>query len=168
MIDIRDQKHYTTKKVGTLVWMMTNLSYDVGSNKCATVTTSPAKITVSTVNANCAANGRYYDWNVATASSGTCPGGWRLPTAQEYVTAHLSLALKNTGVIITEAIGIEFDDTGFYWTQSAPADVGAVTNHCLGASCGVAYISKEGPYARFYPQINTPSELMPVRCVRNP
>jgi|GEM_PF-4754853 len=165
MIDTRDQTSYVTKKVGSLIWMMTNLAYNSGNAECATIAAN--SITISSDPQECKSNGRYYDWAAAVSGAGVCPGGWRLPTAQEFISAHASLDLKNSGVIKTTSV--EVFDTGFFWTSTTSADaisLSGVSTDCYTSTCGVTYISHEGNSASFYPQINKVTESLPVRCVR--
>jgi uncharacterized protein (TIGR02145 family) len=84
---------YSTKTIGTQVWMTENLNYKVAGSKCygedgqvfyiegdefITITLSDAEI-----QSNCNKYGRLYDWETAKT---VCPSGWHLPSNDEWQT----------------------------------------------------------------------------------
>jgi uncharacterized protein (TIGR02145 family) len=70
--DQRDGQTYKTVKIGTQTWMAENLNYAAEEGSWC----------YENDKANCAKYGRLYDWKAATES---CPDGWHLPSADEWM-----------------------------------------------------------------------------------
>jgi len=70
IIDPRDGQKYRVTKIGGLKWMAENLSYKAKGSLC-----------YKGNELNCQKYGRLYDWNAAIKA---CPGGWRLPSSEDW------------------------------------------------------------------------------------
>ena len=71
LVDPRDQHKYRTVKIGTQLWMAENLNYS----------TFEGSWCHSNDPGLCDGYGRLYDWSTAQY---VCPGGWHLPTMEEW------------------------------------------------------------------------------------
>ena len=183
-MDTRDGKTYKTVTIGSQVWMVENLNYDVPD------VTSDA--CYSNNDANCEKYGRLYNWATAMggASSsslspsgvqGACPVGWHLPSDAEW-TALTNYVGSNAGTKLksstswnsygngTDQYGFSalpgggggvgsFYDSGYYgswWsaTEYYASDAWHRDMHC-----------DDGGVGRYN---NSKTFLYSVRCVQNP
>jgi len=74
--DMRDGKIYKTTKIVEQVWMAENLNYEASGSKCY-----KDNFRHPNEAANCKKYGRLYDWYTAMKA---CPGGWHLPSQEEW------------------------------------------------------------------------------------
>jgi len=68
--DERDGKEYRYAKLGTQIWMVDNLNYDIPERKC-----------YDDAEEMCDTYGGLYDWETAKQ---VCPKGWHLPHEAEW------------------------------------------------------------------------------------
>ncbi len=73
--------NYKTVVIGTQTWMAKNLDYDASGSRC--YEDDPTK---------CETYGRLYNWETARLA---CPGGWHLPTKDEWETLRDYVEEKN-------------------------------------------------------------------------
>ena len=112
--DPRDGKIYKTVKIGTQTWMAENLAYlpnvSLASNGSKTdsyyyvygyngTSVSEAKATD-----NYTTYGVLYNWAAAKAA---CPGGWHLPTDEEWKTLEMYLGMSQSQADGTGSRGID-------------------------------------------------------------
>lgn len=71
IIDPRDGQTYKTIQIGEQIWMAENLNFE----------TAEGSWCYDNDATNCEKYGRLYDWETANI---VCPGGWRLPTADDF------------------------------------------------------------------------------------
>jgi len=92
MTDVRDQKKYSTIKIGTQCWMAMNLNFGTGirSGLLQRDNCIPEKYCYNDVAANCESEGGLYAWDEMMAYEttpgvqGLCPPGWHVPTENEW------------------------------------------------------------------------------------
>jgi uncharacterized protein (TIGR02145 family) len=79
--DTRDGKKYLTVKIGGKTWMAENLNYKIGKSWC-----------YDKQNSNCDKYGRLYDFKTALLKA--CPGGWHLPSSEDWTALVNSVSDK--------------------------------------------------------------------------
>jgi uncharacterized protein (TIGR02145 family) len=94
LTDIRDNKQYTTVKLGTQCWMAQNL--DIGSQVPSTAMQRDncviEKYCYNDLAGNCTTKGGLYQWDEmmrfedAPALQGICPPGWHIPSENDWAT----------------------------------------------------------------------------------
>jgi uncharacterized protein (TIGR02145 family)/uncharacterized repeat protein (TIGR02543 family) len=98
-MDTRDGKTYKTVTIGSQVWMVENLNYDVPD------VTSDA--CYNNNDANCEKYGRLYNWSTAMAGAsssstnpsrvqGVCPPGWHIPSDAEWTVLENAVGGSST------------------------------------------------------------------------
>lgn len=97
LVDDRDGQTYKTTNIGNLVWMAENLNYDYGEGSFC-YDNDPS---------NCERYGRLY---TARAAGFSCPGGWRLPSKEEFETLIENVGKKN---LQAKGFGSGTDPYGF-------------------------------------------------------
>jgi len=144
--DTRDGQSYKYVKIGSQTWMAENLNYKTGSSWCYYNNAS-----------NCQKYGRLYDWQTARSA---CPGGWHLPSDQEWSTlvqkvdsatsgfklkANSNLWSTNTGTNLYDfsvlpagrrSFDETFDGLGYYayfWSSSENAAFSAWYRYAVSA-----------------------------------
>ena len=116
MKDPRDNKTYKTVKIGDQVWMAENLNY----NSCFSYCYGEEPSYMQNSNPGlCNKYGRLYKWEAATEA---CPGGWHLPSKDEFETLIQTVGgSDNAGIKLKSVDGWKFekketvgtDDYGF-------------------------------------------------------
>ena len=104
MKDPRDNKTYKTVKIGDLVWMAENLNY----NSCFSYCYGEEPSYMQNSNPGlCNKYGRLYKWEAATEA---CPGGWHLPSKDEFETLIQTVGgSDNAGIKLKSVDGWKFE-----------------------------------------------------------
>lgn len=103
--DARDGTSYRTIRIGAQVWMAENLKYKAGNSWCYDNDAN-----------NCQKYGRLYDWQ---AAMNACPGGWHLPTDEEWAALE-----KNVGGAETAGMKLKSTNGWVGWTSAVENDNG--------------------------------------------
>jgi len=113
-----DGKVYSTTEISGLLWMGQNLNHDVSGSKCYNDTPS-----------NCNIYGRLYSWS---AAKNVCPGGWHLPSENEFRTLTKSF-LSNQGsggwYIGGQFGGGSGSNTNTYWWGAGEKNYGIMSRN---------------------------------------
>ena len=104
IIDSRDSKSYSTVQIGTQCWMGENLNVGTRINGGTNQTDNDTieKYCYNDVVANCNTYGGLYQWDemmqytTDTATQGICPGGWHLPTDNEWKIMEMQIGMSLT------------------------------------------------------------------------
>jgi uncharacterized protein (TIGR02145 family) len=181
LIDIRDNKTYTTVKIGSQCWMAESLNYGtvIVSTQDQFDNCVPEKYCYGDIPANCITYGGLYQWDEMMAyydSSGTqgiCPPGWHVPTEAEWTllfsnyinNGYAGAALKATGFSGFDALisGVNFFNrifsynsfAGFYWSSTTEGIFKAWAHG----------MNSFDPSVSFYPASR--SNAFSVRCIEN-
>lgn len=104
MKDPRDNKTYKTVKIGDQVWMAENLNY----NSCFSYCYGEEPSNMQNSNPGlCNKYGRLYKWEAATEA---CPGGWHLPSKDEFETLIQTVGgSDNAGIKLKSVDGWKFE-----------------------------------------------------------
>ncbi|MCX6287268.1 MAG: hypothetical protein NTY96_09140 [Bacteroidetes bacterium] len=94
LVDIRDNKTYTTVQIGTQCWMRKNLNYGTAIQGATAQTDNcmNEKYCYNDDQVNCSIYGGLYQWDEVmaydntTASQGLCPPNWHVPSQAEWMT----------------------------------------------------------------------------------
>ena len=104
MKDPRDNKTYKTVKIGDQVWMAENLNYNSGLSYCFGEEPSYKQNSHPGL---CGTYGRLYKWDAATE---VCPGGWHLPSKDEFETLIQTVGGSgNAGIKLKSVDGWKFE-----------------------------------------------------------
>ncbi len=101
--DPRDGKTYKTVKIGTQTWMAENLAYLPSVDSSSNVSENDPRYYVYDYHGNSVSDakatdnyttyGVLYNWPAAKAS---CPGGWHLPSDEEWKTLEMYLGMSQS------------------------------------------------------------------------
>ena len=193
LLDERDGQEYKTVKIGNQWWMAQNLNYEIAGSRCYERNES-----------NCARSGRFYTWAAAmdsiTAFSdngkgcgknltcspaypvrGICPGGWHLPSKDEWnilieTVGGASAAGKTlrttTGWLYKEngsdaysfsALPVGYSTHGDFGNYGYSADFWSSTEN--GTSAAYAMQMVFGEEARLFNHFKYYD--VPIRCVKD-
>jgi uncharacterized protein (TIGR02145 family) len=113
LIDVRDNKSYTTVQIGTQCWFSVNLDYgnNIPSAQMQQDNCIPEKYCYGDNPVNCITVGGMYQWDELmqyrsnSSAQGLCPPEWHIPTEAEWTTlfnfyisnGFAGSPLKNTG-----------------------------------------------------------------------
>ncbi|NLB87119.1 MAG: hypothetical protein GX793_08675 [Bacteroidales bacterium] len=106
--DYRDNKTYTSVKIGNQCWMKKNLNYETSNSLC-----------YNNISNNCDLYGRLYTWDEAMAGAtsstsnpsgvqGVCPEGWHLPSEAEW-TQLTNYVFTQTGWLCEVNLNLPYD-----------------------------------------------------------
>ena len=129
MTDSRDGQVYKTVKIGSQTWMAENLNYETAESYC-----------YEDKSANCDKYGRLYTWAAAMEA---CPGGWHLPSVDEFEALINAVGGKSTaGQKLKSKTGWKEDGNG--------TDVYSFTALPAGVRNESGKYSREGANADFW------------------
>ncbi len=127
--DSRDGNVYRVVSIGSQTWMAENLNFETEDSYCYQDSVE-----------NCARYGRYYKWSAALNA---CPGGWHLPTKEEYETL-----IKNVDGDVASGTALKSVDG---WTRATPAlDTYSFTGYPAGYRDGEEVFVAEGAGVFFW------------------
>ena len=93
-VDNRDGKTYRKVKIGDQVWMAQNLNYKTDDSYCY------GENNAQTTNKYCETYGRLYKIRKSLEmAGGVCPGGWHVPSYDEWQTLFDAVGGKNSAAI---------------------------------------------------------------------
>jgi len=172
--DVRDNKLYSTVKIGTQTWMAENLNYqpDTGKSWC-----------YHDNEANCGTYGRLYSFASAKSS---CPSGWRVPDTAEWnvLTNYSGGSLAVAGILLKSATGWDTNTSanayafsalpGGFYNRSSFVDsshAGYWRTATTNGQDGTYSLTIHGGDPYFNPvmvrSINDQNAGMSVRCLKN-
>lgn len=126
LVDERDGQIYRVVTISSQVWVAENLNYDEDGSSC-----------YNDLPDNCAKYGRLYTFDAAKKA---CPGGWHLPSEDEWDLLRYNLGDADAGKKLKSEDGWElYNGTDEYGFTALPA----------GYHDGSAY-DLEGKYAYFW------------------
>jgi uncharacterized protein (TIGR02145 family) len=128
LIDIRDNKVYSTVQLGTQCWMQKNLNYGTSLQGTTEQTDNciNEKYCYSDNIANCTLYGGLYQWDELMAydnipgAQGLCPPGWHVPTQTEWntlFTFYQQQALAGKPLQDTIIMGFRAKETGVIYSN---------------------------------------------------
>ncbi len=112
--DLRDHQTYRWIRIGAQTWMAQNLNFEAAKGSfCYNLDSS-----------NCRVYGRLYEWSIAQK---ICPGGWHLPTDQEW---------KVLSVFLDDQAGEKMKEVGTeHWNGPDAVVRGESGFNALAAGC---------------------------------
>ncbi|KJD37157.1 hypothetical protein PW52_01500 [Tamlana sedimentorum] len=192
LIDFRDNKKYSTAKIGDKIWMTSNLDFNASGSEYRTYCKDGKVIERKEY-------GRYYNWYTVMNGSrsegaqGICPTGWRVPTINDFKILQSQILNSHYFSLFNVQFGSSnikpypTDDPctkwssfniGYYWTSTPNTGKNGNTGATLKSAAYAAFSYSANPSPRSYSTRYTDGEyfnehentrklLYNCRCVKD-
>lgn len=192
LIDLRDNKKYSTAKIGDKIWMTSNLDFNASGSEYRTYCKDGKVFERKEY-------GRFYNWYTVMNGSrsegaqGICPTGWRVPTINDFKILQSQILNSHYFSLFNVQFGSSnikpyptndpctkwsSFNIGYYWTSTPNTGKNTNTGRTLKSAAYAAFSYSANPSPRSYStgytdgeyfneHENTKKLLHNCRCVKD-